>query len=157
MEREEFAQLSETRAILETAALRLAVERNHPALVKQWKRLVGAMATAMRDGQRKRYSDCDGAFHTVMIDLAANPFLAAAGQSFSAKMAAVRNRQGSEPEHMAKSYQEHAELLDLVTRNEVDAAVDLLQRHIRDKGESFWATPNPSRKSRWQRISELSE
>jgi DNA-binding GntR family transcriptional regulator len=58
---------------------------------------------------------------------------------------------------MAKSYAEHAELLDLVTRNEVDAAVDLLQRHIRDKGESFWASPTRLRKSRWERISELSE
>src|SRR5687768_5479299 len=157
MDREEFAQLSETRAILETAALRLAVERNHPALIKQWKRLVGAMATALRDGQRKRYSACDGDFHTVMINLAANPFLAAAGQSFSAKLAAVRNRQGSQPEHMAKSYGEHAELLDLVTRNEMDAAVALLQRHIRDKGESFWTSPTRLRKSRWERISELSE
>ena len=157
MDREQFAQLSETRAILETAALRLAVERNRDALIKQWKRLVGAMATALRDGQRKQYSACDAAFHAVMIDLAANPFLAAAGQSFSAKMAAVRNRQGSQPEHMAKSYKEHAEMLDLVTRNKVDAAVDLLQRHIRDKGESFWASPATLPKSRWERISELSE
>ena len=75
----------------------------------------------------------------------------------TAKLAAVRNRQGSQPEHMAKSFQEHAELLDLVTMSKVDAAVGLLQRHIRDKGESFWASPTTLRKSRWERISELSE
>jgi DNA-binding GntR family transcriptional regulator len=157
MDPEQFVHLSETRSILETAALRLAVERNGPALIKQWKRLVGSMATALRDGQRRRYSACDADFHGVMIELAANPFLAAAGQSFSAKLAAVRNRQGSQPEHMAKSYKEHAELLELVIRNDVEAAVRLLQRHIRDKGESFWAAPATLRKSRWERISELSD
>ena len=157
MDSQQFAQLSETRSILETAALRLAMQRNRSPLVKQWKRLVAAMTAALGSGDPKRYSVADGDFHRVMIDLAANPFLAAAGQSFSAKMAAVRNRQGSRPDHMAKSCREHSELLDLVMRDERELAVDLLERHIRDKGESFWAAPEVARKSRWERISDLTD
>jgi DNA-binding GntR family transcriptional regulator len=157
MDSEQFAQLSETRSILETAALRLAVERNGAALVKQWTRLLAAMTAALRDGDAKRYSNADGEFHRVMIELAANPFLAAAAQSFSAKMDTVRNRQGSRPDHMKRSYAEHAELLDLVRAGETDAAVHLLERHIRDKGESFWAAREAPPKSRWERISELAE
>ena len=157
MDSEQFAQLSETRSILETAALRLAIQRNGAALVKEWKRLVGLMTVAIQAGDAKPYANADGEFHRVMIELAANPYLAAAAQSFAAKMDTVRNRQGSRPDHMEKSYREHSELLDLVARNETELALELLERHIRDKGESFWAAREPAPKSRWQRISELAE
>jgi DNA-binding GntR family transcriptional regulator len=157
MDSEQFAQLSETRAILETAALRLAMERNLATLEKQWTRLLAAMTAALREGEAKRYSHADGEFHRTMIELADNPFLAGAAQSFSAKMDTVRNRQGSRPDHMKRSYAEHAELLELVRRGEADSAVHLLERHIRDKGESFWAARDAPPKSRWERISELAE
>lgn len=157
MDREQFAQISETRSILETAALRLATERHRSDLIRHWKRLVAAMTAALRDEDAKHYSQCDGEFHQTLFNLAANPFLAAAGQSFSAKMAAVRNRLGAQPEHMAKSYSEHVELLDLVERSEAGLAADLLERHIRYKGESFWAVPETIPKSRWERILELAE
>jgi DNA-binding GntR family transcriptional regulator len=156
MDRGQFAQISEARSILETAALRLAVERGHADLVRQWTWLVEAMTAALRDKDAKRYSRCDGEFHQTLFSLAANPFLTAAGQAFAAKMAAVRNRLGAQPEHMAKSYDQHVELLALVERAEVGLAVDLLEHHIRFKGESFWVVPNTTPKSRWERISELS-
>ena len=157
MDSEQFAQLSETRSVLETAALRLAIQRNRIPLINEWKRLVAAMTGALRDGDAKTYSSADGEFHRVMIDLANNPFLAAAAQSFSAKMDTVRNRQGSRPDHMARSCGEHSELLDLLIHDKTEAAVDLLERHIRDKGESFWSAREAPPKSRWERISELAE
>jgi DNA-binding GntR family transcriptional regulator len=157
IDRAQFAQISEARSILETAALRLAIERGHVDLVKQWRHFVEAMTVALRDRDARRYSRFDGDFHQALFRLAANPFLIAAGQAFSAKMAAVRNRLGAHPEHMAKSYEQHVELLTLVERGEVDAAVDLLERHIRYKGESFWSVPDTLPKSRWERILELSE
>ena len=157
MDREQFAQISETRAILEIAALRRAMERNPAELKERWQDHVAAMEDAKKDGDGKRYSQIDGEFHKVLFDLAANPFLDAAGQSFSAKMAAVRNRLGSQPEHMAHSFAEHVALLDLVRRNDTDAAAELLERHIRFKGESFWAVPETVQKTRWEKISELSE
>ena len=61
------------------------------------------------------------------------------------------------PEHMAKSYAEHVELFDLVERGEAASAVDLLEHHIRYKGESFWPVPETTPKSRWAKIWALSE
>src|SRR5687768_16604906 len=63
MDREQFAQLSETRAILETAALRLALERNGSALVEHWTCLIGAMTAAIESDDARRYSAADGEFH----------------------------------------------------------------------------------------------
>jgi len=157
IDREQFAQISETRAILEIAALRLAAERNPDELRKRWKRHVTAMKSALDDCDAKRYSRSDGEFHKVLFDLAANPFLDAAGQSFSAKIAAVRNRLGAQPAHMTRSFAEHVKLLELVTGNDTDAAAALLERHIRYKGEAFWQVPETLPKSRWEKISELAE
>ena len=157
MDRGQFAKISETRSILETAALRLAIERKRDDLIKRWKRLVADMKAALRNEDAKRYSRCDGEFHQIMFTLADNPYLASAGQSFSAKMAAVRNRLGAQPDHMVHSYRQHVELLDLVERGETAAATNLLERHIRFKGESFWAVPETIPKSRWQKIAELVE
>lgn len=157
MDREQFDQISETRAILEIAALRRAMQSNLDELVERWKELVDAMQIARKDGDGKRYSRLDAEFHKILFGLAANPFLDAAGQSFSAKMAAVRNRLGPQPEHMARSCAEHVALLDIVRRNDADAAADFLERHIRFKDESFLAVPETVQKTRWEKISELSE
>lgn len=164
MDREQFAQISEARSILEIAALRLAIERGHEDLVRQWRWLVKAMTAALRDEDAKRYSRCDADFHQTLFSVAANPYLTAARQAFSAKIAAVRNRLGAHPEHMAKSYDEHVELLARVERGKVGLAADLLERHIRYKGESFWRHKDESfwvvpdtPRSRWERISELSD
>jgi DNA-binding GntR family transcriptional regulator len=157
IDRAQFAQISEARSILETAALRLAVERGCLDLIREWQRSVDGMTAALRDRDARSYSRFDGDFHQSLFRLAANPFLTAAGQAFAAKVATVRNRLGAHPEHMAKSYDQHVELLALVERSEFDAAVDLLERHIRHKGESFWTVPEAMPKSRWERILELSE
>ena len=157
IDRVQFAQISEARSILETAALRLAVERARGDLVRQWQLFVEGMTTALEDKDAKSYSRIDGEFHQTLFRLAANPFLTAAGQAFAAKMAAVRNRLGAHPEHMAKSYDQHLELLALIERSDLEAALDLLERHIRHKGESFWSVPDTAPKSRWERILALSE
>lgn len=157
VDRAQFAQISEARSILETAALRLAVERDRDELIRQWQGFVDGMTAALRERDARSYSRIDGEFHQTLFRLAANPFLTAAGQAFAAKMAAVRNRLGASPEHMAKSYDQHVELLALIERSDVEAALDLLERHIRHKGESFWSVPENQPKSRWERILALSE
>jgi DNA-binding GntR family transcriptional regulator len=158
MTKAQFAQLSEARAILETAALRLSVERDPQALIKSWKKLTVAMTKALEKDDAKLYSRLDGDFHNVLFDLAANPFLAASRQSFLSKMAAVRHRLGSRHKHMEKSYAEHLLLLDLIQREDLSEADVVLDDHIRHKGEAFWAElEGISHKSRWDKISELAE
>jgi DNA-binding GntR family transcriptional regulator len=154
MDRDQFTELSETRSILETAALRLAMERNQQALVRKWKRLVSDMAAAFQESDGRRYSRQDDDFHQALFDLASNSYLDAAGQSFFAKMSAVRHRLGARPEHMQRSYAEHVQLLELVEQDQVHEAVNLLEHHIRYKGESFWDTPAMP-KTRWEKISDL--
>ena len=137
--REEFARLSETRSILETAALRLSHERNRKALIRGWRRIAKAMQTTVSSERGLDYCRLDGEFHELLFNLADNPHLVEASQSFATKIATVRNRLGATGEHMRRSLGEHQELLKLLEADEIDRAVELLDRHIRFKGEAFWA------------------
>ena len=138
--REEFKQLSETRSILETGALELALQRNRRSLIKKWKRIVKAMTTAAESGNSNESCRLDGEFHETLFVLACNPHLLDATQSFATMVATVRNRLGANLEHMKYSYKEHIELLELLDRGFDASLKELLDRHIRHKGESFWAT-----------------
>lgn len=138
MDQDQFAQMSEVRALLEVAALRSALSGSAPRLVAEWGRLLGAMSAASERGDPRRYAEADGAFHDVLFRLAGNPYLEEARRNFAAKLAAVRNRLSTTPEHMAKSFNEHAELLRLVEAGQADPAARLLEHHIRYKGASFW-------------------
>ena len=42
-------------------------------------------------------------------------------------------------------------------RYKAKVSLDLLERHIRYKGESFWNVPETQPQSRWERILALSE
>lgn len=156
--KEQFAQLSEARSILETAALRLSVERDLQGLIKHWKRLTSGMTKALDREDARLYSRHDGDFHNVLFEAAGNPFLSLSRQSFMSKMATVRCRLGASPEHMKKSHREHLLLLELIERGDFRGAHVVLDDHIRHKGEAFWADiDGVSQKSRWKKISQLAE
>lgn len=157
MDRAEFALISETRAVLEIAALRLAVERAPALLRSAWRDAVATMGDAVERGEAAPYTVSDGAFHEAIFACAQNPYLDAARRSFAAKIATVRSRLGATPEHMARSYGEHVKLLELAEAGETEAAVALLDRHIRHKGASFWSVPKMAPKRRPRRLTELAE
>jgi DNA-binding GntR family transcriptional regulator len=138
MDRENFTQLSVVRSVLEVAALRSALATRRDALVGTWRAVVGVMERSAAAGDRRTYADADGSFHDAMFDLACNPYLQAASRCFHARVAAVRHRLSTTPEHMRKSFAEHVRLLRLAEAGRIDAAAALLDRHIRIKGAHFW-------------------
>jgi DNA-binding GntR family transcriptional regulator len=143
MDRPQFAQISEARSILETAALRLSYERNRGALVRQWQALMVEMDASADVHDMKTYSSADGRFHDVLFALSDNPYLEAARRPFSARLAAIRNRMGLSPEHVVKSRSEHRALLNHIENDRLDDALALIQHHIIEKGAEFWAVPEP--------------
>lgn len=138
LDQEQFAQMSEVRALLEVAALRSAMSRSAGQLATEWRSLLGVMVQASERGDRRQYAEADGGFHDVLFRLAGNPYLEDARRTFAAKLAAVRNRLSTTPEHMAKSFGEHADMVRLVEAGQVDPVAHLLEHHIRYKGASFW-------------------
>ncbi|SDG17359.1 MULTISPECIES: GntR family transcriptional regulator [Thalassobaculum] len=141
IDRHQFEQISEARSILEGAALRLSFDRNHGHLVEHWRALVITMESAAEMGDTRAYSAADGQFHDVLFELTDNPYLETARRPFAARLAAIRNRLGLSPEHVAKSRTEHRDLLAHVEAGNLDAAITLLRYHIVEKGATFWSVP----------------
>lgn len=154
MDRHQFAQISEARSILECAALRLSFSRNRARLAQRWRSSVATLEAAAEAGDTQTYSAADGQFHDALFELSGNPYLDAARRPFGARLAAIRNRMGLSPEHVAKSRAEHRDLLRHVEAADLDAAVDLLNHHIVEKGAAFWSVPETQPGQRWQKLLE---
>lgn len=130
MTAEQVRQLSEMRSILETAALRLAMSRNRPALVTAWRGIVAAMRAALADGHAARYRTLDGDFHRIVVKFAENRYLLEAFDGLAFRVQALRNRLSREDELNRTSYADHRAFLDLARKNDVDAILALAVRHV---------------------------
>lgn len=135
---EDFALVSKTRSVLETAALEMTLERKRTQLLKEWRRIVKAMATALERQEPVTYVQLDRDFHAMLFHFAGNPYLLESTSAFSAKIAAIQSRLSSTMEHMAHSFAEHSELLRYVEDKRDQSALELLDHHIRFKGKEFW-------------------
>lgn len=153
----EFTAFSETRSILEVGALRIAMQRNPEALANAWRDIAEQMITAMNENDKALYSASDSVFHEALFIHADNEYLDLARRPFTAKMDTIRNKLGATTEHMAKSFGEHVALRDAVARKDVDAAVVMLDQHIRHKGAEFWTVPEVLADTRWNRMRRLAE
>ena len=135
----ELAKLCDARVALETKALTVAIrerpDRLHRELTKCTKRMTSARAA---DDVNKYLAE-DTIFHQLLFDCADNKFLNDAYQTIAIKMAAIRNRLGRHPEHMAKSYAEHLQLVDAVKVSDTKTALEILRLHIDRKEGSYWS------------------
>lgn len=136
---EEFREICDCRTELETAALRLAMTRDGPALAARLAELVDRMSQARAAGRVRDYLRLDRDFHQALFDLCGNRYLAASHALIAGQMAALRSRLGTDAAHMQKSFQEHGEIAGHVAAGDDARARDLLIGHIGRKEGSYWA------------------
>ena len=118
---EQVRQLSETRGILESAALALAMARNRMALVASWTGIVAGMRAALKHGDAARYPTLDGEFHRTSVELAQNPYLLDAFTMIAFRVQALRNRLSLEEALNRTSFADHADLLNLAGAGDAEA------------------------------------
>lgn len=127
---EQVRQLSETRAILESAALGLAMARNRAALIAGWAEIVAGMRAALKDGDAARYRTLDGEFHRSFVELADNPYLLDAFTMIAFRVQALRNRLSLDEALNRTSFADHVDFLKLARSGDPEAMGALLLRHI---------------------------
>ncbi len=138
LEPPELAKLCDARVCLETTALAQAIKERPEDLYTALKACTGRMAAAREAGNDAEYLAQDTVFHQNLFDYAENRFLNDAYQTIALKMAALRNRLGGHPDHMAKSFREHIELVEAVQNRDTALALDILRSHIDRKEGSYW-------------------
>lgn len=123
-------QLSEMRAILETAALGLAMARGRDALIAAWSEIVAAMEAALAAGDAAGYRALDGAFHRSIFELAGNAYLLEAFTGIAFRVQALRNRLSRDAALNRASFADHRRFLDLARRDDLPAILELAARHV---------------------------
>ncbi|MEO1193489.1 MAG: GntR family transcriptional regulator [Pseudomonadota bacterium] len=134
----QLTDICDLRVCLESEALALSLKRDQAGLTAALEACVAEMTAARQDGDDRRYLALDTRFHQLLFDHADNAFLNEAYQTIAAKMAALRNRLGSHPDHMAKSFAEHRSIAALAAAGDLDEATALLTAHIGRKEGSYW-------------------
>ena len=134
----ELNRICELRLALETAALRLGVERRRDALVRQLGAVVERMVQAREQEDRALYLQLDTEFHDELLAHCDNPYMVDAYSLISAKVAALRNRLGADAHHLDKSFNEHVAIVHAIGKDDLEAGLDILRRHIARKDGSYW-------------------
>lgn len=134
----ELVKLCDARVCLETTALTEAIANNPLDLASALEDCTAKMTEARQRNDDTAYLGLDTEFHQHLFDCADNRFLNDAYQAIAPKMAAIRNRLGRHPDHMAKSYREHLEILEAVRQRDTETALSVLRSHIDRKEGSYW-------------------
>jgi DNA-binding GntR family transcriptional regulator len=126
----EVRTLSEFRDILETSALRLAMQKNAPALASALGSIVTGMDGTLAGDDAVGYRELDGLFHKCIIDHCGNAYLSEAYATVAFRIQALRNRLSRESDLNARSLEEHRTLAGLIGRGLDAEAVAFLKTHI---------------------------
>lgn len=130
-------ELCELRAVLELAALRLAVARSREALAHDVTGIVARMDEALAGGDLPAYRRLDAEFHQSIVNCSGNRFLVEAYEAIALKVQALRTRLSMSQAHIDASIAQHRKMLQQIRRNEASAAEALLARHIDNTKRSY--------------------
>ena len=134
--------ICDLRVCLESTALRLSVQRQASLLADALQKICEAMTGCRQREDTPAYLKLDTDFHQTFFDYCDNEYLADAYQTIAARMAALRNRLGDDPAHMAKSFAEHKAITQAVRNNDLEESLSILERHIGRKEGSYWSVPS---------------
>lgn len=137
---QEVVEICELRQALESAALRYAVERGGEAFRSALAATVEAMRAAKAAGDRKAYLRQDTAFHACFCQHSGNALMAQTYSLYVGKIAALRTHLSHKPHHVELSFAEHAAMLEAIARNDVEAALAILDVHIARTRTSYAST-----------------
>lgn len=127
---EEVVEMCELRWALESASLRLAIERGGQAFRSALASIVEAMRAAKAVGDGKAYLRYDTAFHSCFCEYSRNGLMARTYALFAGKVAAVRTHLSHKPHHTELSFTEHRSMLEAIERGDEPGALAILDVHI---------------------------
>lgn len=139
MTSDDIRDLGELREMLESEALRLAMQRDPEALAAALRAVVDQMREALAAQDGRSYKLLDNAFHHAIFAQCGNVYLEKTHHMLSFRIQALRNRLSRDMALNDRSLGEHAALTDLVAASDSEAALELMRSHIRDTTQNYLA------------------
>lgn len=125
------------RKVLERAALQIAMTESPAGLLRDLKAIEAKMKRALGKGDVRRYLELDTDFHLAFFANCGNSYLQRSYGLYSGKIAALRTHLAGKPQHTSLSMQEHSEIVEAVDEGDVEALLDVLERHIGRTQETY--------------------
>jgi len=138
VDHKELADVCDLRTVLEMAALRYAMARDREGLAATLGEIVEKMTSARKAEDVQDYLALDTKFHAAFFEHCQNSYLSAAYDLVAGKMAALRNRLGTDAEHMTRSFEGHQNIARAVENGDLETAASVLEGHIGRKEGSYW-------------------
>ncbi|HST48672.1 GntR family transcriptional regulator [Jatrophihabitans sp.] len=136
----ELDELTEIRLLLEVPSVRALARRGlSPAEYRQLKQLAGQIEQAAVRNDVVAHTKADLAFHTALLGLLGNKSLIAIVGSLRIRSRLYGLSALAGSGQLLPTSHEHAELIELIRRQDADGAADLMRQHIGHVRGS-WAT-----------------
>jgi len=131
--------ISELRAVLETAAIDMAMKRACERLIAGMERLLAAMESAFAAGDIVAYRTLDGEYHQLMVAMSCNDYLADAYALITFRLQALRSRLSRDAMLNQRSIDQHREMLALAKAGKVEELKALLASHAGNTQSDYLA------------------
>lgn len=141
-ESDEVEDLCEYRIVLETAAIRMAIDKNPDELALDLGECIAGMQEALREGDSQRYTREDMRFHNAIIERSGNRNIKFAYARALSPVMALRNHLFTVmDEGLDRSFSEHTAILKACEAGDEEAAAKLLEGHVGHLAEAFRVAP----------------
>jgi DNA-binding GntR family transcriptional regulator len=127
---ERIMDMFETTAEVEAMCIRLATYRITPAERSQLQAMHEASAAMVAAADLNAYDEFNRLFHEAMYRATHNQFMAEQAISIRARLAAFRRTQLRHGDRIARSHEEHGEILRAMARGDGDEAAHCMRAHM---------------------------
>lgn len=136
---EQVVAISELRAVLEVAAIGMAMARAHDRLVAGMERLLDAMERAFAAGDIVAYRTLDGDYHQLMVAMSGNAYLGDAYALITFRLQALRSRLSRDATLNQRSMDQHRTMLALAKAGKSEELKALLASHAGNTQSDYLA------------------
>lgn len=139
MNPKEMEEFCEYRIILETAALRSAIENDEEGLLVALEQRAKKMLKAVEENDLASYRRIDTDYHRQILQRAQNSYLLSAHAQLELKIQALRAHVTQRDRTIEVSLSEHLNIIKLLKANEKAKALTMLANHIRSASRDYRA------------------
>lgn len=147
LEPDQVVAISELRAVLEVAAIGMAMARARDRLVAGMGRILGEMERAFAAGDIVAYRTCDGEYHQLMVAMSGNAYLADAYALITFRLQALRSRLSRDALLNQRSISQHREMLALAKAGRSEDLKALLASHASNTQSDYLALVDEGREA----------
>lgn len=127
----EVYDLLEMRLMIESLAMkRIKTHGINEAILNEMQELVQKMS--LLEGDSKKYAILNLEFHMLIIEMSKSDIIKVMYSRLGRPLLALQRMSFLEEDHIKKSMEEHQRILELLWKNEMDAAIALLEKHNHD-------------------------